>query len=43
MSALCFSGVIIGGVFFHMKHKQKNEKKSKQKDVKDNSELKNLA
>jgi len=43
MSTLCFSGCILGGVFFHMKNKQKNEKKSHEKDVKDKSELNRLA
>lgn len=43
MSGLCFSGFIIGSVFVHMRYKQKNEKKSHQKDVKDKSELNMLA
>lgn len=44
MRAFCFSGVIVGGVFFHMKYKQKNEKKTHLKDdVKDKSELSRLA
>lgn len=45
MFSLCFTdecslfpGAIIGGVFFHMKYKQKNEKKSQQKDAKDQTE-----
>lgn len=42
-SAFCFSGFVVGGVFFHMKYKQKNEEKSHQKDVKDKSELDRLA
>ncbi|XP_054048796.1 cadherin-17 isoform X1 [Rissa tridactyla] len=40
---LLIIGCIVGGVFFHMKYKQKNEKKSHQKDVKDRSELNRLA
>lgn len=43
MTAFYFSGFIIGGAFFHMKYKQKNEKKSHQNDVKDASELNRLA
>lgn len=41
-SALCFSGVIVGGAFFHMRYKEKNKKKSQQKDAKDQTECDKL-
>ncbi|XP_074880467.1 cadherin-17 [Buteo buteo] len=43
IGVLLIIGFIIGSVFFHMRYKQKNEKKSHQKDVKDKSELNRLA
>ncbi|KAM6208927.1 cadherin-17 [Sarcoramphus papa] len=42
LGVLLVIGFIVGGVFLHMKYKQKNEKKSHQKDVKDRSELNRL-
>ncbi|PKK34448.1 cadherin 17, LI cadherin (liver-intestine) [Columba livia] len=42
IGVLLIIGFIIGGAFFHMKYKQKNEKKSHQNDVKDTSELNRL-
>ncbi|XP_010575449.1 PREDICTED: cadherin-17 [Haliaeetus leucocephalus] len=43
IGVLLIIGFIIGSVFFHMRYKQKNEKKSHEKDVKDKSELNRLA
>ncbi|XP_009484893.2 cadherin-17 [Pelecanus crispus] len=43
IGVLLIIGCVIGAVFLHMKYKQKNEKKSHQKDVKDKSELNRLA
>ncbi|PKU33086.1 cadherin-17 [Limosa lapponica baueri] len=43
IAVLLIIGCIVGGVFIHMKYKQKNEKKTQQKDAKDRSELNRLA
>ncbi|XP_066189597.1 cadherin-17 [Sylvia atricapilla] len=42
LAVLIVIGAILAGVFFHMKHKEKNEK-SNPKDAKDNAELNKLA
>ncbi|XP_009636634.1 cadherin-17 [Egretta garzetta] len=42
IGVLLIIGCVIGGVFLHMKYKQKNENKTYQKDANDNSELNRL-
>ncbi|NP_001186424.2 cadherin-17 precursor [Gallus gallus] len=42
LGVLIVIGVIVGGAFFHMRYKEKNKKKSQQKDAKDQTECDKL-